>query len=65
MALNVSEGAGHRAGNPRLRYLTALGEAREVWAGCDVIEVKRLAQVSPEIRSRLNKVIGTLVNVTR
>jgi four helix bundle protein len=64
VALNLSEGAGQRAGNRRLRYQTALGEAREVWGACDIIEAKGLAQVGEEIRSRLNKIIGTLVNVT-
>jgi four helix bundle protein len=65
VALNLSEGAGQRGGNRRQRYLTALGEAREVWGACDVIEAKGLAQVSPEVRERLNKIIGTLVNVTK
>jgi four helix bundle protein len=65
VALNVSEGAGQRGGNRRQRYLTALGEAREVWGASDVIEAKGLAHIGPEIRSRLNKIIGTLVNVTR
>ena len=65
VALNLSEGAGQRAGNRRLRYQTALGEAREVWAGCDVIEAKRLAEVGSEIRGRLDKIIGTLVKVTK
>ena len=65
VALNLSEGAGQRGGNRRQRYLTALGEAREVWAGCDVIEAKRLAEVGSEIRGRLDKIIGTLVKVTK
>ena len=65
VALNLSEGSGQRASNRRLRYQTALGEAREVWGACDVMEAKRLAQVGPEIRSRLNKIIGRLVNITR
>jgi four helix bundle protein len=65
VALNLSEGAGQRGGNRRQRYLTALGEAREVWGACDIIEAKRLSQVDGEIRARLNKIIGTLMNVTR
>jgi len=65
VALNLSEGAGQRGGNRRQRYLTALGEAREVWGACDIIEAKGLTQVSQEIRARLHKIIGTLVNVTR
>jgi four helix bundle protein len=65
VALNLCEGAGQRAGNRRLRYQTALGEAREVWGACDIIEAKRLATVSPEIRNRLNKIIGTLVSILR
>jgi len=65
VALNLSEGAGQRAGNRRQRYLTVLGEAREVWGACDVIEAKQLAQISQEIRTRLDKIIGTLVNVTK
>jgi four helix bundle protein len=65
VALNLSEGSGQRGGNRRLRYQTALGEAREVWGACDIIEAKSLARVDPEIRARLNKIIGTLVNITR
>ena len=64
VALNLSEGSGQRAGNRRLRYQTALGEARELWGACDIIEAKRLAPINPEIRARLNKIIGTLVNIT-
>jgi hypothetical protein len=63
VALNLSEGAGQRAGNRRLRYQTALAEAREVGGACDIIEAKRLATLNPEIRARLNKIIGTLVNI--
>jgi four helix bundle protein len=63
VALNLCEGAGQRGGHRRLRYQTALGEAREVWGTCDVIGAKGLAAVSPEIRDRLNKIIGTLVNI--
>jgi four helix bundle protein len=65
VALNLSEGAGQRAGNRRLRYQTALGEAREVWGTADVIEAKRLAELKPEIRERLNKIIGTLANILK
>jgi len=32
---------------------------------CDIIEAKGLAQVSPEIPLRLDKIIGTLVNITK
>jgi four helix bundle protein len=63
VALNLSEGAGQRAGNRRLRYQTALAEAREIGGACDIIEAKRLADLSPEIRNRLDKIIGTLVNI--
>ena len=65
VALNLSEGAGQRGGNRRLRYQTSLGEAREVWGASDIIEAKSLARIDPEIRSRLIKIIGTLVNITR
>jgi four helix bundle protein len=65
VALNLAEGSGQRAGNRRQRYLTALGEAREVWGACDIIEAKRLSRVDGEIRARLNKIIGTLMNITK
>jgi len=45
VALNLSEGSGQRAGNRRLRYQTALGEARELWGACDIIEAKRLSRI--------------------
>ena len=63
--LHIAEGGGLRGGNRRLRYSTALSEARETWSCCDVIETKSLARIDPEIRERLNKIIGTLVNIVR
>ena len=63
--LNVAEGAGSGGGNRRLRYETAQGSAREVSACYDAAEALQYLVVDPAVRPRLDKIIGTLVNVVR
>jgi len=64
--LNVAEGAGHRGGLRRQRYRTALGSALEVVACLDAGEALRYhAPLSQDARERLDKVVGTLVRLTR
>ncbi len=64
--LNVAEGSGVSGGNRRLRYATALGSARETMACFDVaVAMDYLAPLGFESRDRLDKVIATLVKVSR
>ena len=64
--LNVAEGSGHRGGLRRQRYRTALGSALEVVAAVDAGEALGYhAALSREARQRLNKIVGTLVRLTR
>jgi len=64
--LNVAEGSGVQGGNRRLRYMTALGSARETMACFDVaVAMDYLAPLGFESRDRLDKVIATLVKVSR
>jgi hypothetical protein len=64
--LNIREGSGSCGGNRKLRYHTALGSSGEVLAVYDTAEA--MAYIDPvgsEVRSRVDHVIGTLVNVLR
>ena len=64
--LNVSEGAYSQGGNSRARFHTALGSAAEVRACLDVAEaLGYVDKVDPELRDRLDKIIGTLSKLTR
>ena len=64
--LNFAEGSGVQGGNRRLRYATALGSARETMACFDVaVAMDYLAPLGFESRDRLDKVIATLVKVSR
>ena len=64
--LNVAEGSGVAGGNRRLRYATALGSARETMACFDVaVAMDYLAPLGFESMDRLDKVIATLVKVSR
>jgi len=62
--LNTAEGAGSRGGNRRARYDNALGSAREVDAIYDTaVKMQYIDEPGPEVRGRLNHVIGTFVNL--
>ena len=64
--LNIAEGAGVQGGNRRLRYATALGSARETRACFDVaVALDYIAPLGFEALDRLDKVIATLVKVSR
>jgi four helix bundle protein len=64
--LNVAEGSGVHGGNRRQRYATALGSAREVMACFDVaVAMEYLPRLGDGARDRLDKVIATLVKVSR
>ena len=60
--LNIAEGSYNRGKNRTARYHTALGSMREALACFEVGEaLGYLPEVSTELRSRFDHVIGTLV----
>jgi four helix bundle protein len=64
--LNVAEGSGASGGRRRLSHEVALGEARETLAGLETAEaIGYVARVDPQMRARLDHVIGTLVKLVR
>ena len=65
VVLNVAEGSGLRGGNRRLRYLTALGSARESLANLECASaIGYLTSIDFELREMFRHVIGTLVKVS-
>lgn len=65
ISLNTAEGSGLEGGNRRLRYLTALGSAREVRACFDVARaMDYVAPLADDVADRLDKVIATLVRLS-
>ena len=65
VALNIAEGDGQRGGNRRLRYTSALGEAREVSCCVDIAEARGFVARPDTLGPKLDHVIGTLVKLTR
>lgn len=64
MALNISEGMGSRGRLRQARYHTALGSARETLACLEVAEAfGYVAEVDAAIRTRMDRIIGTLVKL--
>ncbi|TNF38416.1 MAG: four helix bundle protein [Deltaproteobacteria bacterium] len=64
--LNIAEGSGSLGGTRRARYANALGSAYEVAACLDVAAAMRcIPDPQPDVRQRLDHVIGTLVKLTR
>ena len=64
--LNVAEGSGVGGGNRRQRYLSALGSARETRACLHSSEALGYVEgLCSSTMDRLDKVIATLVKVTR
>ena len=64
--LNVAEGSGVGGGNRRQRYLSALGSARETRACLHASEALGYVEgLGGSTMDRLDKVIATLVKVTR
>ena len=64
VVMNIAEGMGSRGRLRQARYNTALGSAREVVAGIDVAEAYGYVKaIDPEVRARMNRIIGTLVKL--
>ena len=66
VALNLAEGSGSAAGTRTARYRTALGSARESFACLRTAEAYGYIGAIPgSVVTTMNRVIGTLVRVTR
>lgn len=66
MALNTSEGAYSRGRIKQLRFHTALGSAREALSCIEVsVALGYVPEVRPDLRKRLNQILGTLTNLSR
>jgi four helix bundle protein len=64
--LNLAEGSGSSGGNRRLRYLNALGSARECQAALQAAcALGYVGAVDPSVDDGLREVIGSLVKLTR
>ena len=64
VVLNLAEGSGSFGGVRTQRYRTALGSARETEACLRTAEAfGHIEAVRPQLRARMDKVIGTLVRV--
>jgi four helix bundle protein len=66
VVLNVAEGSAHRGPARTNRYRIALGEARETLSNVRCAEaLGYVARLDAGVVAELNRVIGTLVVVTR
>ena len=66
VVLNLAEGSGSFGGVRAQRYRTALGSAREAWACLRVAEAAGYIGALPAaLPAQMNRVIGTLVRVTK
>jgi len=65
VALNISEGNYSRKGNRRARWHDAMGSANETRSALQVVDAVGLAQPSPELLDRLDKIVATLWKLTR
>ena len=66
VVLNIAEGSGSRGKNRELRYSTALGSARETVSCLQVaVAWSYIDGIDEPIASRMRRVIGTLVKVSR
>jgi len=65
VALNLAEGMYSRGQNRNARYHSALGSARETLACLEVAAVCRYAPKDAQLHDQLERVIGTLVKLTR
>ena len=64
--LNVAEGTGTRGGRRRQAYEIALGEARETLANLETAEaIGYIPRVGADVRTRLDHIIATLVDLVR
>lgn len=65
IALNLAEGMYSRGQNRNARYHTALGSARETLACLEVAVVCNYAPKNAQLHDQLERVVGTLVKLTR
>ena len=65
VALNLAEGMYSRGQNRNARYHTALGSARETLACLEVAVVCNYAPKNAVLHDQLDRVVGTLVKLTR
>jgi len=65
VALNLAEGMYSRGQNRNARYHSALGSARETLACLEVAAVCRYAPKDAQLHDQLDRVVGTLVKLTR
>lgn len=65
VALNLAEGMYSRGRNRNARYHTALGSARETLACLEGAVVCRYVSKEAELHDQLDRVVGTLVKLTR
>jgi four helix bundle protein len=66
VVLNLAEGSGSFGGIRTQRYRTALGSAREAWSCLRVAEAAGYIGALPiALPGKMNRVIGTLVRVTK
>ena len=65
VALNLAEGMYSRGQNRNARYHTALGSARETLACLEVAVVSHYVAEDAQLHDQLDRVVGTLVKLTR
>jgi len=66
ISLNTAEAQGSQGNNKAARYYNALGSARETLACIEVaIAMKLIKPPDPAVIDRLNRVIATLVRLSR
>ncbi len=66
IVLNLAEGQYSRGKNREARYHSALGSARETLACFEVaLALGYIRELSPDIKTRFNRIIGTLVRLVR
>jgi four helix bundle protein len=65
VALNLAEGMYSRGQNRNARYHTALGSARETLSCLEVAAVCRYVAKDAVLHDQLDRVVGTLVKLTR
>ena len=65
VALNLAEGMYSRGRNRNARYHSALGSARETLACLEAAVVCRYVPKDAELGDQLDRVVGTLVKLTR
>lgn len=65
IALNTAEACGVSGGNKRVRFVTALGSAREVRACLDVADAYGYVAADALLVDRLDRICATLYRISR